>query len=381
MTLELIIVAMAGFAIAWANGANDVSKGIATLVGAGVTDYKRALKWGTLFTAIGAFGAIFVAQALVETFGGKLLASDIVPTLAIATATILGAAGWVLFATRAGLPVSTTHSIVGSLVGVTLFAFGTAGIAWEPLFFKVAIPLLVSPFVALGLTFLVRKGWERFQRGKAEADCICVSHKVAAPLSAGVSAFTTTAGETRVVVESCKIHGTTAAAGTRPLVTINQLHWLSAGLTSFARGLNDAPKLAGLMLAAGVLFPTGGISGPFAFTLIALAMTVGAFVAGYRVTRVLAEDVTVMKHREGFMANSVTSALVTSGAVLGLPMSTTHVSSSAIIGVGASGAKGDLKIKTVKKLLAAWVISLPGAALIGVGFLLFIQTVFPSFGA
>ncbi len=96
-------------------------------------------------------------------------------------------------------------------------------------------------------------------------------------------------------------------------------------------------------------------------------MTVGGLMAGHRVTRVLSEEVTVMGHREGFIANLVTSVLVSSGATFGLPMSTTHVSASALIGVGASGSRGDLHLGTVKKLLAAWVITLPGAAVLGIG--------------
>ncbi|PCJ44428.1 MAG: hypothetical protein COA81_02190 [Alphaproteobacteria bacterium] len=101
------------------------------------------------------------------------------------------------------------------------------------------------------------------------------------------------------------------------------------------RGMNDAPKLGGLM-------------------------------AGLRVTRMLAEKVTVMNHHEGFTANIVTSMLVSSGAIFGLPMSTTHVSASALIGVGVSGKKGNLHMGAVKVMLAAWVITLPGAAAFGI---------------
>ena len=379
MSWEFLIIAVAGIAIAWANGSNDVSKGIATLVGAGVTNYSRALRWGTLFTALGAITGAFLAHALIATFGGKLLDASVVPTLAVALATIMGAAGWVLFATRAGLPVSTTHAIVGSLVGVAVIAFGANGVAWDLLIWKVALPLLLSPVVAFVLTIILRLVWERFRGSRAGGvDCICVAQSLPAAVGPG-HAFTMVDGQPRLVVSTCEIHGNEGTAA-NILISIDQLHWFTAGLTSFARGMNDAPKLAGLMLGAAALFGSNILSIQSAFVIIALAMTGGALLAGRRVTRVLAEDVTVMGHREGFMANMVTSILVSSGAVLGLPMSTTHVSASAIMGVGAAGKQGDLRKDTVRKLLAGWVITLPGAAVIGIVMLRLISALFPTLG-
>ena len=379
MGWEIIIIAVAGIAIAWANGSNDVSKGIATLIGAGVTNYRRALQWGTFFTALGAITGAFLAHALVATFGGKLLDASVVPTLAVALATIMGAAGWVLFATRAGLPVSTTHAIVGSLIGVALVAFGGSGIAWDTLIWKVATPLLLSPLVALALTIILRLAWTRLRPpGTPSIDCICVVQDLPAASALG-NGYALVDGQPRLVVSTCEVHGSGRTAA-NVLVSIDHLHWLTAGLTSFARGMNDAPKLAGLMLAAAALSGTNIVSTQFAFVIIALAMTLGAMMAGRRVTRVLAEEVTVMGHREGFIANLVTSVLVSSGAVLGLPMSTTHVSGSAIIGVGAAGKQGDLRKDTVKKLLAAWVITLPGAAVIGIVMLWLLQGLLPYLG-
>ena len=379
MGWEFIIIAVAGITIAWANGSNDVSKGIATLIGAGVANYRRAMLWGTFCTALGAITGAFLAHALVATFGGKLLEASVVPTLAVVLATIMGAAGWVLFATRAGLPVSTTHAIVGSLIGVAFIAFGASGIDWNTLVWTVALPLLLSPLVALALTIILRLAWERLRRsGTSSADCICVGLALPAAPGSG-HAYAIADGQPRLVVSTCEVHGNGGTAA-NILVSIDQLHWLTAGLTSFARGMNDAPKLAGLMLAAAALSGNNVILTQIAFVIIALAMTLGAIMAGRRVTRVLAEDVTIMGHREGFLANLVTSVLVSSGAVLGLPMSTTHVSASAIMGVGAAGKQGDLRKDTVKKLLAAWVITLPGAAVIGIGMLWLMSGLLPHVG-
>ncbi len=364
MTVELAAAIIAGIAIAWANGSNDVSKGIATLVGAGLTNYRAAIYWGLLFTAIGAITGAFFAHAMVETFGGKLLTAAARPDMVTALSIIGGAAGWVLLSTRTGLPVSTTHAIVGALVGVVLAAFGASGVAWNILVWKVALPLLLSPLVALAATITLRRAWDsRALRRQAAADCICVTVEPQMALVPG--GLTMTENKPGLSLSACDREQ--AGAAVVPLVTIDRLHWLSAGLTSFARGMNDAPKLAGLVIAATLL--SGGstnLSGLSAFVIIALAMTLGGYMAGLRVTRMLAEKVTVMNHHEGFTANLVTSMLVSSGAIFGLPMSTTHVSASALIGIGASGERGHLHMGAVKTMLAAWVITLPGAAIFGI---------------
>jgi len=365
MTAELALVIVAAIAIAWANGSNDVSKGIATLVGAGLTNYRAAIYWGLLFTAIGAITGAFFAHAMVETFGGKLLTAAARPDMVTALSIIGGAAGWVLLSTRAGMPVSTTHAIVGALVGVVLAAFGTEGVAWNILVWKVALPLLLSPLVALAVTITLRRAWDSWANHRqAAADCICVTvEPQMAPGGLAPGGLAMTENQPGLTLSACDTEQ--AGATAIPLLTIDRLHWLSAGLTSFARGMNDAPKLAGLVIAATLLSGSTNLSGLSAFIIIAVAMTFGGYMAGLRVTKMLAEKVTVMNHHEGFTANLVTSMLVSSGAIFGLPMSTTHVSASALIGIGASGESGNLHMGAVKTMLAAWVITLPGAAIFG----------------
>jgi PiT family inorganic phosphate transporter len=129
--------------------------------------------------------------------------------------------------------------------------------------------------------------------------------------------------------------------------------------------MNDAPKMAALMLVGVALAPGAPVAPSLVFVLVTLGMVAGSVVAGVRVTRVLAENITVMDHREGFLANVVTAALVTAGAVGGLPMSTTHVSASAIIGTGAQRGSRALNRKTVRDLLLAWLVTLPAAAALG----------------
>ncbi|MFN2421937.1 MAG: anion permease [Gemmatimonadota bacterium] len=173
-TFAIPIVLAVGAALAFANGANDVSKAIATLVGSGVTDYRRAIAWGTAWTGVGGLlGALF-ASAMLATFGNGLRTPGTTPTFVGAVAVLVGAAGWVLFATRTGLPVSTTHAIVGSVVGVAALAYGADAVKWGALGGKVFLPLLVSPFGSLLITGVLLRATRRRASGAGErADCVC----------------------------------------------------------------------------------------------------------------------------------------------------------------------------------------------------------------
>jgi inorganic phosphate transporter, PiT family len=371
MSPTLWVTIALGVFVAFANGSNDVSKGIATLAGSGVTNYRRAILWGTAWTGLGGFAGALLAGAMVDTFGKGLLASGIVPTFAAAIATILGAATWVAFATRTGLPVSTTHAIVGSIVGVGTIAYGFSGVNWTVVGGKIALPLLLSPIVALSLTTVVLRAWKYFATPSSNiAECLCAEveasqFSMATAPDGIVPSFLTNAPSLRLTVDS-----QTACARERPAafrITVNDLHWLTSGTTLFARGMNDAPKMVAIVLAT-TAFPASNLGfRTVAFWVVTLGMVAGSWIAGKRVTTVLAEEVTPMDHRGGFVANLVTAALVGPGAALGLPMSTTHVSAGAIIAVGSQNAAG-LKWKTVREIILAWVVTLPAAALLGILF-------------
>ena len=130
--------------------------------------------------------------------------------------------------------------------------------------------------------------------------------------------------------------------------------------------MNDAPKIVALALSAVILrLGSAAIHTPRFFVLVMAGMVAGSLVAGRRVTEVLAEEVTPMDHREGLAANLVTATLVTTGAVYGLPMSTTHVLSGGIVGVGT--ARGSLNGERAREIGLAWVVTLPVVALLGAG--------------
>ncbi|MGH9457973.1 MAG: inorganic phosphate transporter, partial [Thermoanaerobaculia bacterium] len=140
---------------------------------------------------------------------------------------------------------------------------------------------------------------------------------------------------------------------------VEVLHWISSGMTSFFRGMNDAPKVLAIGAAAATVIgmPRTGL-----YALVAVAMGAGSLVAGFRVTRTLAEKVTPIAPRDGLAANLVTSVLVGLASRFALPVSTTHVSSGAVIGAGVARGGRDVRWRTVREMLLAWIVTLPVAA-------------------
>ena len=369
MSTGSVLALTCGMFVAYLNGANDVSKGIATLAGSGVTNYQRAILWGAVWTGAGGLASSVFSQAMIGTFGAGLLREGSKPTLDGALAVLLGAAACVGIATLLGLPVSTTHAIVGSVAGVYSFSLGFGGVNWAAMGGKIVLPLLASPFLALLLVVAIlcaeQLVTERF--GKAP-DCLCVDLEPAAlPASLVIEGSSLAISQAATQVEVV-VGYQEACAADRPSafrVTSTHLHWLTSGATSFARGLNDTPKIVALVLVTAALSVGTPIGKILAFTMVALGMVAGSWMAGKKVTRVLAEKVTPLDHREGFGANLVTAGLVGPGAALGLPMSTTHVSSGAIIGVGVS-KKAELNWNTVQSMVLAWILTIPLAAVLGV---------------
>src|SRR5512141_54742 len=136
MSLVLVLLTLG---LAFANGANDVSKGIATLVGSGATKYRAAVAWGTLWTLAGGLAAAFFSQGLVATFSGRGLLASPPSGSAFLLAVGCGAIGWLFFANRTGLPVSTTHALGGAFCGSGIVGAGGQGVAWAAVATRVAL--------------------------------------------------------------------------------------------------------------------------------------------------------------------------------------------------------------------------------------------------
>ncbi len=324
-------------ALAAANGANDVSKGVATLAGSGITRYRTAILWGALTTLSGSLLSGLFATRMLKLFTGGIVAAE--PTPAFTLAVVCGAAGWVILATLTRLPVSTTHAIIGALVGSRL-VYAPGSVLWAGVLTKLMVPLLLSIAASYALSATLNRV---FARGEAEAvDCLCV----------GVGELDTGAARlTQINVVTGTTRGCGEAGGYLKLST-ETLHWLSSGAVGFARGLNDTPKL--VAIGATVLGVRLNVN--LLILVTAAAMFAGSLYAGRRVARVLSGGVVRMDHWEGLLANVATALLVGAGANLGLPMSTTHVSAGAIAGIAGSDT-GRLNRSTVRDLALAWTVT------------------------
>ncbi len=349
-------------ALAFANGTNDVSKAIATLVGSGITNYQIAIVWGSIWTVFGACVSVVVASAMVKTFSSGLIAPGTATPPTLALAVLTGAMIWVLIASRTGLPVSTTHALIGAIVGAGLAAFAGDELIWSAIVKKIALPLLVSPLLALTMSFLLHLALRK-AAARWEGSCICVLPASRALVAIDVKGMTRTlfqSGGTVVAVPSqCDRAGLQGIS-----IGLDSIHWISSGLASFARGVNDAPKIAAIVLlgSAFAAWPNAQFQ-ISTFVGVALAMGLGSYLGGLRVTKVLAEKVTTMNHTEGLSANLTTSSLVLVSATMGLPVSTTHVSSSAIIGIGLLKGVQAIRWSTVRDMVLAWIVTLPAAGI------------------
>jgi PiT family inorganic phosphate transporter len=365
MDISLLAYALV-LALAFANGANDVSKAIATLVGSGIINYRSAIAWGTAWTVAGAALAAFVANAMIKTFAHGLVQTGTTIEPAVPLAVLTGAMVWVLLAAHTGLPVSTTHALTGAIVGTGLVAFAEDGLIWSAIGKKIALPLLLSPVLALAVSLLIHPAVRTLAR-KWDGTCLCVM-----PDSRALVAIDSHGG-TRTLFQTASFSQPIMAvpsqcdrAGLQGLVMgLDTIHWISSGLASFARGTNDAPKIVAILLigSATAAWPSAS-SQLAAFGGVALAMGLGSYLGGRRVTEVLAEKVTRMNHAEGLSANLTTSGLVLAAGTLGLPVSTTHVSSSAIIGIGLLKGMSSVRWTTVRDMVLAWVVTIPASALL-----------------
>ncbi|MBI4575070.1 MAG: inorganic phosphate transporter [Planctomycetes bacterium] len=360
MPLALLLAAV--LFVAFANGANDNSKGIATLIGTGTLDERRAFRLGHLATLLGSLAAGLLATGLVARFSGQgLVATDVVADPAFLAAVGLGAAATVLLATRIGAPVSTTHALVGGLVGAGL-VLSPAGVDVGALREGFVLPLLASPLAALLLAALLYPAFRslRLALGISRETCLCLGREVRVVAVEG-AALAVLPGPPALAAGAaprCYERYAGRVVGLHAQGVLDALHVVSAASVSFARGLNDTPKIAALALAAGAV----GASG---VAVVAVAMAAGGILGARRVADTMGRRVTAMSHGQGASANLVTAFLVIVASQLGFPVSTTHVSCGALFGIGMVG--GGARWRTVGGIVLAWVLTLPLAAVLGAG--------------
>lgn len=316
-----LLLFLAACFLAYSNGANDNFKGVATLFGSGTTNYKNAINWATITTFSGSIAAIFLADELVKNFSGKgLVPNDLIQTPIFAIAIAMGAAITVFLATKIGMPISTTHSLVGALFGTGIVAVGNI-FNFKLLTSTFLFPLIVSPLIAMILS-LITYLFLKFIRKQIPS-----LHKE---------------NSTLLNFSSFKI--------------LNSLHYLSSGIVSFARGLNDTPKIVGLLIIANT------VDLKWSMILIAITMALGGLLNAKNVGETMSKKITKMNAGQGFTANIVTGLLVTTASIHGLPVSTTHVSVGSLFGIGTVTKKANYRVITT--ILLSWLLTLPIAAII-----------------
>lgn len=360
----LILLTLSVLFLAYSNGANDNLKGVATLFGSNTTNYKGAITLATVATFAGSIAALFLADTLIKNFSGKGLVTDeLLQSSDFAISIALGAALTVFIATHIGMPISITHALVGALFGSGFIALGNT-FNFSKLSDAFIIPLIVSPLLA-ALTSLI--GYIFFNKfrvysGVKKNVCVCIENKYKPVIQISnnqlIVSLDNTNQEKLLVAnkEECveRYHGSMMGFDTQTLLDF--AHFTSGGIVSFARGLNDTPKMAGLMLIISTLNISWGILG------VAIAIALGGLINAKEVGETIAKKITPLTHGQGFTANLVTGLLIITASYHGMPVSTTHVSVGSIIGIGMVTKKGNLK--AIKNILLSWLLTLPTGALI-----------------
>ena len=352
--------------LAYSNGANDNFKGVATLYGSNTASFNRALTVATIATLAGAISSVFLAAELVKAFSGKGLVPDFIasaPSFLLAVA--IGASATVMLATVVGLPISTTHSLIGGLAGAGFTAAGS-DVNLSQLGGVFLLPLLLSPLIAVLLTMPFYKIAHLVPSslGLEKESCICVGPSqfvpmrqvsgdahayAAADVSGGISL---TIADRKNCVD--KYNGHVLGVGAQRVV--DSAHYLSAGAVSFARGLNDTPKIVGLLLVVEALDIR------YSMVAIALAMAIGGLLQARRVAHTMSKKIAGMNDGQALTANLVTAGLVIFASRFGMPVSTTHVSVGSITGIGI--VNGSANKSVVGTILTSWFLTLPIAAAI-----------------
>ncbi|NOZ78267.1 MAG: inorganic phosphate transporter [Acidobacteria bacterium] len=411
MTALFIVAVVGGFYMAWNIGANDVANAFGTSVGSKALTFRQAVVVAAVFEFA---GAILVGSHVTGTirsglFDPRLLVGREM-TLGIGmVAALLGAGIWLQISTHLGYPVSTTHSIVGAIVGFALVVLPFHAIKWG-LVGRVVASWIVSPIVGalLGwLIFMLLKGLI-FNR----ADPLVQSRR-AAPfllfsvffilcmsfLYKGLKQLHLDFGPFHAILISSAVgfvaglvgwallkgtNGTAAPYGER-LDAVEELfrhlQIVTACTVAFAHGANDVANAVGPLAAVVALVKSGQVMSKVPVPVWVLALggagiVTGLATFGYRVIRTVGTKITAMNPSRGFSAEFGGAVTVLFASRLGLPISTTHVIVGAVIGVGLARGVVALDLKVIKEIVVTWVVTVPAAAIVSIACYYILRLVF-----
>jgi PiT family inorganic phosphate transporter len=315
-TTLLVVVVVVALAFDFTNGFHDTANYVATWVGTRALSPRTAVAVSAVANLAGAF----VTTAVAKTVGQGIIDSGLATEQTILAA-LFGAIVWNLLTWRLGLPSSSTHALIGGLVGAALVQSGTAGVQWDGLWDKVILPGAVSPVVGFVLAFVL----------------IVVIYRVFFHVAPGV-----------------------AHRGFR----YGQL--LSGTWVAFTHGANDAQKTMGVIALA--LFSHGSIDSFYIPTWVkvvsGLTIAAGTYAGGWRIIRTLGQRIYKMQPEHGFAAQLAAGSTLYAGTRFGFPISTTHVVTGSVMGAGAVRGLSAVKWGVAGNIAVAWLLTLPAAALV-----------------
>ena len=316
VTLALVLVVALAVVFDYINGFHDTANAIATSVATRALSPRYAILMAASFNFIGAFAGTAVAKTI-----GAGLVEEATTTQAVIVAALLGAIAWNLFTWYLGLPSSSSHALIGGLIGSTVVAAGVGALKLDGLVGKVLVPMISSPLIGFVVAFLLMLAlyWIfRYQKRK-------------------------------------------------PMARIfRRLQILSAGYMAFSHGSNDAQKTMGIITLA--LFAAGVIPSidvpVWVIVLAATALSLGTAIGGWRIMRTMGHRVVELEPVHGFAAETTAATILIVTAHLGMPVSTTHVISSAIMGVGSARGPKGVRWGVARRILLAWIITIPAAGIV-----------------
>jgi len=394
--------------MAWNIGANDVANAMGTSVGSGALTLRQAI----LVAAIFEFGgAVLVGAHVTETIKGGIIppepfAADPQVFMYGMASALAGAAAWLLIATVLGLPVSTTHSIVGAVVGFGLVTVGWAEVQWHTLG-PIVISWVVSPLCGALLAFLT---FSFIRRKIILADEPYTATVQWAPHLIALVGFTLGLSilykglanlnldlPFAVAGPVCLLIGGTLGLAMRVWLSrrhdpdgfsVTSVERLFAGLqivtacyVAFAHGANDVANAIGPMAAIIQVWQEGSMAAKAPVPIWVLAIggmgiVVGLATYGYKVIQTVGHKITSMTPTRGFSAEFGTATTVLLASRLGLPISTTHTLIGAVIGVGLARGLAALNLRVIRNIAYSWVITLPASAVVAIGCFLALKAIF-----
>ncbi|MGW2722579.1 anion permease [Streptomyces sp. NPDC001492] len=319
-SLILAIVVVTALAFDFTNGFHDTANAMATTISTGALKPKVAVAMSAVLNLAGAFLSVEVANTISK---GLVDETGIRPEVIFAA--LVGAILWNLLTWLVGLPSSSSHALMGGLIGATIASAGMGAVHGDVLVTKVLIPALAAPIVA-GLAALL------------------------------ATRLSYTVGK--------KADGKAAEKGYR----VGQI--ASAGLVSLAHGTNDAQKTMGIitlaLVAGGAVAPD---SDPPTWVILSagLAIALGTWLGGWRIIRTMGKGLTELQPQQGFAAQTSAATVILASSHLGFSLSTTHSVSGSVMGAGLGRKGGVVRWSTATRMLVAWCLTLPAAALVGAG--------------